>query len=239
MPGPAKPNLLAAAVSRRNLPLTLVIAALIGSAMFALAQLFSPCGAHAQDTCTAGDSEVVTQSFTIEDEFNVGASPAAGTSGQVLTSQGDNTPPEWLDLMTLTSATTADQSLTTATLTVPATGDWNFSGCLNCVYMADLFLQYDEVGTANVSFAFLLPTGATYSCVFNNTSNQAISNETASSLTTTTLTIGAATDAIGYSLRCLIEINGSGTVEFRWAVSTGGQEIILREGSAIRVQRII
>jgi hypothetical protein len=227
-------------MSRRNLPLTLVIAALIGCAMFALAQLFSPCGAHAQDTCTAGDSEVVTQSFTIEDELNAGAAPAAGTSGQVLTSQGDNTPPEWQDLMTLTSATTADQSLTTPTPATPDTGTWSFTGAANEVYMADLFLMYDKVSTDNVDFTFLLPSLSRYSCVFNNASNQAISHETGGSLTETSIAIQAATDAFGYSLSCLLEMNsGSGTVEFRWAGTVGSTAVILRKGSAIRVQRII
>lgn len=113
---------------------------------------------QALDDITAGDDLFATDQMqaariNLTNEFNLNG--AAGTSGQVLTSAGDNTLPTWQTLSGVTQETgTFEVTWPTACSTTPSQ-TWNYTLTGNVVTL----LMVDEVNCTSDSTDFLSTAG--------------------------------------------------------------------------------
>ena len=115
----------------------------------------TPCHlVNAQTVCEIGDDVVITDDLTLQNELRVGATPSAGTNGQVLQSQGSGNSPEWVDVL-LTRGNTrklADQSVSASTT---LQDDSNFSFTLfdaNSSYYVSGILLINSPTATDIKF---------------------------------------------------------------------------------------
>lgn len=89
--------MLAHPINRVNI--TMATAAMVFAVvafMFAVSGNSTPCANAQTSQCSIGDDEIIAGDLTLQEELVVGATPSAGTAGQILESQGSNLSPEWV-----------------------------------------------------------------------------------------------------------------------------------------------
>lgn len=132
--------------------------------MFALSSGLAPCQrVFAQSTsCQVGDTETFTGPTSFEDEINVGATPGAGSAGQVLVSGGSSASPEWASLVQQVLKTSDE---TDAGSPVQSDDELLFAAEANKVYSVHLGLRVQiNSGTTYVA-TWSVPASTTYDCL--------------------------------------------------------------------------
>lgn len=216
--------------------------AIIGAWVIALVGLiatgtgmFSPCNAFAQSSvCNVGDDETFTGPVTFQDEIHAGATPAAGTAGYVLTSQGSGAAAEWNASLVKYKASNTSRASTTA---VSADPDLTFTPVAGKVYAFEFSLIISGNNAADFDFDFTL--GGTCTIEMMVTTDPATPTFAYHDNSGETTLQIEATPQVFYGVGTLNCAGSSGAMSFDWAQNvSNGTATVLESGSWIRIMEV-
>lgn len=230
-----------AGISRYSFRARLVgVALLLAGAlfMFALSSGLAPCSTvFAQSTsCSVGDTETFTGAVTFEDEVNIGATPGPGTSGDILTSQGAATAPEWLAGTSQKKTKTADESLAN-TAAIQDDDDLTFTVEANSNYLITAVLLVSAGTSGDFKFNFNLPASAIVDGVYLGELTVADFSEFSEAADEDVQVEDSAEHPI--QLTATLQVAGTaGTATFEWAQQTSNASATtVHAGSVMTLQK--
>lgn len=161
---------------------------------------------------------------------------AIGTSGQILTSNGAGAAPTFQTSSANTTSggqKTADQSVTSSTTLVDATG-LSVTVAANSTYNFELDAKFTANSSGGLKWAFTVPAGASGFCIGSAKANF-------SAVTTTDITTGAGSTAVLVDTTDSFRLSGyiatsstAGTLQFQFAQNAStGTATIIKKGSTI------
>lgn len=220
-------------INRLNLVL---LVGLIVTFMFQAGIGQTNCGASAQTSvCQAADSVDIAGDLTLRAELQVESTPTAGTSGEVLLSQGTSAVPIWSDFFT-EILKAADETVSASTV-LQNDDDFSFTVETNAVYLVEFGFRISEniAGAQDFKFNFTVPSGTVF-CSSAIGSAGSLENECG----TNDLTIDTPdlTESL-HPARVIFETAGtSGTVTMQWAQDSASNNTTLHQNSTMRLARI-
>ena len=217
-------------------------AVLIGAALFVftLSAGIAPCSTvFAQSTsCSVGDAETFTGPVDFQDEVNLGATPGPGSNGQVFTSSGADTTPEWESVALLKTADEAVDSGGTGS-TLQDDDELTFELVANATYMLHGNLRINAHTTPDFKFQWSLPASAIvdgHVTAFDGSADETVLNfnETAA-----TSIAGVSADGSMSMAGVIITAGTAGTAVLQWAqVTPDANDTTVKAGSWISLRRI-
>lgn len=214
-----------------------LLAGLIVMFMFRIGAGSAACDqAHAQsDICQAADNVNVLGNLTLAGEFQVESTPTAGSSGEVLLSQGSSNPPQWTDFFI--EVTKAADETVSASTTLQNDDDFTFSVDANAVYYAEFGFRLSENvgGAQDFKFNFTVPSGTVF-CSSAIGASGVVDNECGSN--DLTIDTPDTTESLAPAWVIFETAGTSGTVILQWAQDSASNNTTSHQNGTMRVARI-